>query len=294
MRTVILIAAAVAVAPQQQPTFRSRADVVVVDVSVRERNRVMTGLTSADFEVFDNDVLQQVSEVSYGKLPIDITVVLDISRSVTGPALERLRRAVTQLMRDLGSQDRLKLVTFNMRVSRVVDFTTNVADVEQALKETSGAGGSSIWDAVAVSLVSAAEPNRRQLVVLFSDGVDTSSTIDPPALLDLAQRTVASFSAVVPGGSPMGSLAGGPRVIGRPIPAVLSQLTAETGGTILTVGVGNPDLTTAFQRVLEQFRSSYVLHFSPTGVERGGFHALRVNVKGRKGLTITARRGYFW
>ena len=298
----LLAALLVAATPQQQqPMFRTGIDAVSVDVSVRDGTRVITGLTADDFEVFDNDVPQRIADVSYGKVPIDVTVALDVSLSVTGALLERLRGAVGQLMRDLGPADRLKLITFNMRVSRIVDFTTDVAAVEQAIRVTTAGGGLSVWDAVAVALVSASEPNRRQLVVLFSDGADTTSTTDPDVLVTLAQRTNASLTSVVPTspGSVSSGLLGlsgvtlvrqGPLLV----PPLLRQLAAETGGRVLPVGIINTDLTSTFRRVLDEFRSSYVLHFTPTGVERGGFHALRVAVKGRARLTILARRGYLW
>lgn len=298
----LLAALLVAATPQQQqPTFRTGIDAVSVDVSVRDGTRVITGLTADDFEVFDNDVPQRIADVSYGKVPIDVTVALDVSLSVTGALLERLRGAVGQLMRDLGPADRLKLITFNMRVSRIVDFTTDVAAVEQAIRVTTAGGGSSVWDAVAVALVSASEPNRRQLVVLFSDGADTTSTTDPDVLVTLAQRTNASLTSVVPTspGSVSSGLLGlsGVTVVRQGpllVPPLLRQLAAETGGRVLPVGIINTDLTSTFRRVLDEFRSSYVLHFTPTGVERGGFHALRVAVKGRARLTILARRGYLW
>ena len=276
---------------QQAPTFRTRADVVAVDVSVRDGSRVLTNLTAADFEVLDNDVLQQVTDVSFGKVPIDVTIVLDVSQSVTGQTLERLRRGVLQLMRDLNKDDRLKLMTFNMRVSRIVDFTPDPVAVERALKVALSGGGSSVWDAVAVALVSASEPNRRQLVVLFSDAADTSSTLDSDTLVSVAQRTTASFSAVVAAAG-----VAGPRgiMVQGPGPSVLRQLAVETGGGVFPIGTANPDLTTAFRRAVDQFRSSYVLHFTPTGVERTGFHTLKVAVKGKPKVTITARRGYFW
>jgi hypothetical protein len=44
--------------------------------------------------------------------------------------------------------------------------------------------------------------------------------------------------------------------------------------------------------VLERFRSTYVLHYSPRGVDRTGFHVLQVRVN-RDNTTVTARRGYF-
>ena len=112
---------------QQAPAFRSGTSGVVVDVSVRDRSRrPMTNLQPADFEVLDNGVAQTVDSVSYGKLPIDVTVALDVSYSVSGTLLDQLRRGVVELMRDLARQDRLKLILFNMRVNRTVDFTADV------------------------------------------------------------------------------------------------------------------------------------------------------------------------
>ena len=162
-----------------QAVFRASADLVTVDVSVRSGTRVVTGLTAKDFELVDNGVAQDISDVSFGKLPIDVTVALDVSYSVTGALFDRLRRAIVQMMSDLGKEDRLKLVAFNMRVRRVVDFTGDAAAVGAAIREASAGGGTSILDTISVVLVSAAPPERRQLMVLFTDGGDSLSLTEP-------------------------------------------------------------------------------------------------------------------
>ena len=160
----------------QVPTFRAEVNAVVVDVSVRDRSRrPVTNLRAADFHVTDNGVPQEVDNVSYGKLPIDVTVALDVSYSVTGSVLERLRRAVGQLMHDLGRQDRLKLMLFNMRVTRIVDFTSDADAVDRAIRTATAGGGTALLDAISVALVSASTPDRRQLIVFFTDGNDSSS-----------------------------------------------------------------------------------------------------------------------
>ena len=113
---------------------------VAVDVTVRDRTRrPMTGPQGRDFEVFDNGVLQQVHEVSYGKLPIDVTVALDVSSSVTGALLDRLRRGVGAADGGSRPEDRLKLILFNMRVDRTVDFTRDVKVVENAIRSATPA-----------------------------------------------------------------------------------------------------------------------------------------------------------
>jgi VWFA-related protein len=270
---------------QEQTTFHGGTDAVRVDVSVRDGARVVTGLTARDFVITDNGVAQDVVDVSFGKLPIDVTIALDVSLSVTGPLLDDLRRAILQLLRDLGPEDRLKLVTFNVRITRVLDFTTDATAVEQAIRAVRAGGGTSVWDAVAVSLVSSAPPDRRELVVLFSDATDSTSTLRPGALAEVAKRTDTTLTAVVPAAVTQTGLRGDP---GARL-ATLETLGKETGGSVIPVGA---DLTATFRRAIDEFRSSYVLHFIPKGVERTGFHELDVNVKGNKKLSVRARRGY--
>ena len=291
---VIAVSAAVLCAQgQTPPTFRTTTNSVRVDVSVRNGTKVVTGLAAKDFEVLDNDVRQQVVDVTYGKLPIDITLALDVSASVTGAELSRLRLAITQLMSELGRDDRLRLITFNMRVSRVVDFTSDVSAVERAIERVSAGGATSIFDTISVALISADDPDRRQLVVLFSDGEDSLSTTEPRALSAVAQRTSATLTAVVP--SALFGLEGRsvfasrtPRPEGR----LLTRLAADTGGVVIQMASRDDDLTKTFQRALDEFRSSYVLYFTPHDVQRG-FHTLKVTVPQNSKYTVRARAGYW-
>lgn len=283
------------------PTFRSGADAVTVDVSVRERSgRPVTGLTAADFQVFDNGVLQQVDEVSYGRVPIDITVALDVSYSVTGALLDRLRQAVVQLMRDLRPEDRLKLVLFNMRVTRTIDYTGDVKAVEQAIRDAVASGGTALLDAVSVTLVDAAPSDRRQLIVFFTDGRDSSSTTSATLLPEIARRTRATLTFVVPSSPPAAPIVFSgtvprtlilPSVPRPPHHPLLATLARETGGSVLPVAPG-ANLTGTFRRALNDFRSAYVLYYTPRGVEPAGYHTIEVTVS-RSGAEVQARRGYF-
>jgi VWFA-related protein len=269
---------------EQIPSFRAATDAVRVDVSVRQGTRTVTGLTARDFEVFDNGVRQDVTEVSFGRLPIDVTVALDVSFSVTGALLQQLQRAVTQLMRDMRPGDRLKLMMFNMRASRVVDFTTDIRQIEQAMRTTAAGGGTSLYDTISVAMISAPAADRRQLVMVFTDGIDSNSISDPGIVADVVHRTNATLTFLIPTGVvPVAALR-------TPVP-FLTGLAQETGGAVI-FAPRTMDLSTPFQTVLERFRSTYVLHYSPRGVDRTGFHVLQVRVK-RENAVVTARRGYF-
>ena len=306
LASIAVLGAASQDLPQTTARFRSGSLAVMVDASVRDRNRrVVTGLKADDFTVLDNGVPQQVSDVSYGKLPIDVTVALDVSQSVSGGVLKQLQAAVSQLMRDLASQDRLKLLLFNAQIVRTIDFTTDEKAVERAIREVRAGGGTALLDAISVSLVSTADPDRRQLVIFFTDGNDSSSTTAPDILTEVARRTRATLAFVIPAPS-MSSPLVTSTVSGvsssvttttiRPsrLPAYyafLSSLAAETGGVVLPI-TQSSSLSRSFSTVLNDFRSTYVLYFTPVGVDRSGHHTIEVKVN-KDGASVQARRGYF-
>ncbi|HVQ41911.1 MAG TPA: VWA domain-containing protein [Vicinamibacterales bacterium] len=304
----VLLSAAVAGLPasrigaqEQLPTFRSMANGVAVDVTVRDSKRKsVVGLKPADFEVYDNGVRQEVAEISYGKLPIDVTVALDVSFSVTGVMLERLRSGVVTLMRDLAREDRLRLILFNSRVARVVDFTTDENKVEAAIKAAAAGGGTALFDSISVALVTPAPRERRQLVVVFTDGNDSTSTTQPTTLTNVALRTRAAVTMVLPGTGPVvvtGS--GGSQqvitnmkvsLVPQPYDGFFQSLAKATGGSVVRTDASS-NLNAVFRQILEEFRSAYVLLYDAKGVE-SGYHELEVKVK-RDGVIVSARRGYW-
>ena len=302
LATTVLMASpsgqAPAPAPQQQQpatVFRTGADVVTVDASVQRERRPVTGLTAADFELLDNGVKQDVTDVTYEKLPIDVTFVLDVSASVTGAALDELRRALRQVRTDLTAADRLRLLAFNMRVRRLVDFTQPSADVDLALGALRPGGSSAVFDALAVALASADAPGRRRLIVLFSDGQDSSSISDADALLDVAKRSTPTIATILASPlleRPASVLRSNASLASATIEGLSDRLATETGGMVTSVKTGE-NLTSKFRRMVQDFRSSYVLFFTPNGVERAGPHTLEVRVK-RPGVEVRARRGYVW
>jgi len=282
---------------QQQPaaTFRTGADVVSVEASVRRDKRPITGLKISDFELVDNGVPQEISDITYERLPIDVTVVLDVSASVTGPVLDQLRQSVRQLKSDLGPNDRLKLVAFNMQVRRLADFEAPASATDAAFETLSGRGSSAIFDSVAVALAAPAPQGRRHLIVLFSDGQDSSSITDPDVLFDVARRTTPTVTTVLASALPEHMASPFARSPGKPaitIGRLYDQLARETGGTVVTTTPGE-SLSSTFRRVLADFRSSYVLYFTPRNVDRTGSHTLQVRVK-QVGAEVRARRGYVW
>lgn len=257
------------------PRFRASADLVAVDVAVHLRGRPVTGLSAADFELFDNGGPQPIVQVGYETLPIDVTVAFDASRSVSGSVLEDLRRSVRELTTDLLARDRLRLLTFNSRVSLLADFAGAPATVDEAFAHLVPWGNTAFFDALAVALATPAAPDRRQLVVAFSDGSDTASITTEVALLDVARHTTPTLVLVLASAK---------------VPPAYERLVKETGGFAAVVERGR-SLGSTFRKALVEFRQSYILYFRPGSAGGAGLHALEVRVK-RPGVDIRARKNY--
>jgi Ca-activated chloride channel family protein len=263
---------------RQQPVFRAAAEAVTVGVSVRRGGRPVSDLTTADFEITDNGVPQTVSALSYEKLPVDTTILFDVSGSVAGSVMTRLRRAVTDFRASLRPGDRVRLVAFNMRVRQLFDLDATPAAADAAFASLVPGGSSAISDALAVALASGTDRDRRHFIVMFSDGKDSASITRPEVLLDVARRTTPTVSIVLATPARQWS------------DSLYADLAAETGGTLVSL-LPTDTLGGSLRSALDAFRSSYVLTYSPAGVPASGAHAIDVKVK-RSGVEVRARRGY--
>jgi len=298
MRMAVLIAAsAFALQAQTPQRFRSSVDAVRVDVLVTDGNVPIGGLTAQDFQLSDNGVPQQIEAVAIEDLPISMLLALDISYSVRGPALEDLKRAATAALAPLDARDRVALITFSEALTVRANWTADRALVAQAIDATTAGGGTALWDAAygAMTLRDGLS-GRRSLVLLFSDGDDTASWLPQNVVLDRARRT----DAVVYG------ISVGPQVPSTallfrsgieltkgdvaPARALLPELADITGGqSFRAANTGR--LADAFTRIVKEFRTRYLLTYSPRDVPATGWHTLDVKLKTRRGQ-VRARRGY--
>jgi VWFA-related protein len=275
--------AALAVPRAQQPVFRTAVDTVIVDVAVLDGRRPVSGLAAADFEVLDNGVPQTVIDASYETVPIDVTLLLDVSGSVEGALLRTLIRAASDVGRRLRPADRATLVAFNDRVRELARDATG----RELIAATAGlraAGDTSLHDALAFSLIADRPQGRRQMMIALTDGRDTMSVLDAPAVLDTARRSdTAMFFVVLSPTDLPPSLAKSP---------LIESLASLTGGAVQMLA-GNADLSASFLRAFDDFRTSYVVRYTATGVKRGGWHEITIRVKRPANATVRARKGYF-
>lgn len=268
-------------AAQQQPVFRTSVEGVSVTVSVRKGGAPVAGLKAADFEVFDNGVPQKISTFTVEALPVDVTLLLHVSRSFAGYRLHWLQSSVAEAAGLLKADDQLRLIAVQHGLR---ELTPLQGGRQPDLQSLDAAGGTALYDALAASLMRPSRPDRRQLVVAFTTGVDTISILSLDAVESIAGLGDAVVHLVVP-------VAGsGARKSVLADAAILSNLVARTGGQIFPADADAP-IGGAFTRAIEEFRTSYVLRYVPQGVGREGWHDISVTVKGGP-YDIRARKGY--
>jgi hypothetical protein len=290
MRAVAAIACALALGAPQQP-FKSGATGVSLNVSVRDRNRVVTGLTAADFVVTDNGVRQAIDDVRVEEVPIDVSLVLDTSGSTAG-GLSSLVTDTRAIAGRLRSIDRFRVLTIDTYVYEVLPMRPPTAARWPSRLPFNGA--SAVYDALAAAMIAPVDVDRRHLVVAMTDGQDTISVLDAADLKDIASRSDAVLhialvrlpSAASP--VPRNWLARRDRDI-----RALDAIASVTGGELHGGESSGTRVVDAFDRVFADFRQSYVLRYQPQRVRPQGWHAIDVKVARQGGYTVRARRGYF-
>jgi VWFA-related protein len=296
-----LVVAATAVVQAQR--FTSRAVGVRVDVLVTNGGQLARGLSARDFEVRDEGVVQTVSQLDLEQVPLNLILVFDTSLSVAGDRMRSLLDAGNALVEGLHDRDRAAVLSFSTRVRLLAPLTPSRQQVRAAFNSLEARGSTSLRDAAFAGLALSEEDLGRTLILIFSDGVDTSSWLTAPAVIEAAKRADAVVYAVGIA-QERSTWSPGPRAGGTALQSVrearwivkeagkfLDDLTGETGGRVLFANA-NSDLRATFTKTLGEFRERYVLSYTPTGVSATGWHRLEVKLKGKKGK-VTARRGYF-
>jgi VWFA-related protein len=276
----VLLASVLAQAP---PVFRADVEAVYVDVYVTRRGAPVAGLSDRDFLLKDNGVVQAVRVVEREEAPVTAVLVLDCSASVAGRKLEFLKAAAASFVRGLHPRDEAALLAFQTRLQLLHSATADRAALLDAIGRMGAEGSTSMIDALFVGL-KRRWGSGRPVLVLFSDGRDTSSWLENEDLLRAAREssTVVYVVRTREEGEERGES-------GQAY--LLRRVAESTGGSSWSPGSG-PELEAAFRGVLETVNARYVLAYEPTGVPRAGRHRIGLAVK-RRGVDVRARREYF-
>jgi Ca-activated chloride channel family protein len=268
---------------QTPPVFSSGIEAVYLDAFVTRGGKPVPGLTAADFEVLDNDLLQQPKLVRLDHVSLSALLAFDVSYSTQGEKLGQLRSAAREFLNGLDPNDEAALVRFCQDVALGIAPTRDKATVAAGLESLQAGGATAIFDALYLTL-RRSWGQGRPLVVLFTDGKDTASWLGLPAVMFAAQRTSAVLQVI---GTQDPDRGGRDASDARE----LRKLAESTGGRYWKIAAGK-QFEDAFRAVLEAMKTRYLLSYEPVGVQREGRHA--VSVKVRKRDVEVRTRGEYW
>jgi VWFA-related protein len=280
---------------QAPPQFATSAEAVYVEAFVTRRGEPLTGLTGADFVLFDHGVRQSAELVDAAQVPLEVVLVFDTSDSVSGPSLQLLQGAALAFLAGLKPMDRVRLLTFSHELTDHLGGTRDPDAARRAIARLTAGGSTALFDAAYAGLALCEGLAGRPLLLLFSDGADTMSWLDQAAVLEVARESNALVYVVAAGSTSGPALHREPGREGElaerdPRRRFLRRLSEDSGGRLL-LSPSPEELRGAFLGILAELRTRYLLSFVPRCASREGWHELEVKLHAK--AHVRSRRGYF-
>jgi len=280
----------------QIPTITVESRLVPVALNVvDEKGAPVAGLTIDDFEVKEDNKPQKISIFDKESVtPLSIVLAIDASESVFSD--EHLEReAAKKFVRSiLRPQDQIDLMEFDDTVRELTPFTNKIESIDNGLSQMTRGDATAMYDAIYLAsdrLQETKSDGGRRVIVMITDGEDTTHHGNYPSALEEAQRAGAMIYAliIVPIHNDAGRNTGGEHA--------LIQMASDTGGKYFYVE-DKRDLAPAFQHVSDDLRTQYTLgYYAPQrGGDSHGFRHIDIQLKDpalRAKYSLRYRNGYY-
>ena len=284
------LAAAVVLAPgpaaafavsQEDPVaqFSSQVQLVEVYATVNDAaGALVPGLRREDFEVYENNQLQEVSAFAAGEFPLTVALGVDRSWSMAGDRLRLAKQASRAFLRALKPPDRSMVVAISSEADVIAPLEMDRFNQMRAIEALDPWSTTALHDAI-IATLNRLEPERgRQALVVFSDGADRYSRATAADVVERARRSNALMY---------------PIAFGKTRSPLLAELAVLTGGrSYLLRDVRELDKTLA--EIARELRYQYLLGYAPSRPiepDRREWRSIRVVVK-KPGIRVRARDGY--
>jgi len=254
-----------------------------------KRNRFITDLEKDDFEVFDNDVRQEVREfVRESDLPLRIGILMDTSNSVRGRFRFEQESAVEFIRGVLADgNDRAFLVSYDTRAELMVDYTQDAEELGQGVRLLRAGGGTALYDAIYYACRDKLPEDQplaqyRRALIVIGDGEDNQSSVTRDMALEMAHKSEAVIYSISTNRT-------GQKQSGD---SVLRYFAEETGGRSFHPFQAT-DLEQSFADIANELRHQYFILYSPTDFALdGSFHKISVRTSVKNTL-VRVRSGYY-
>ncbi|HXT63949.1 MAG TPA: VWA domain-containing protein [Pyrinomonadaceae bacterium] len=282
--------------PPGEVATKVAPQLVKINASVTDGNgRAIAGMRSGDFSVYEDGAERRIVDVTPATEPFNLILLLDVSGSVE-ERIDFIRKAARDFLRTASPQDRIAITSFRDDIQIISDFTTDRALLSKKLDDIDAGGATSLYDALAYSLVNTLQPLRgeRTAIVIISDGDDNKSFVPFPSILEATIESGALiYPLYVPSGLIPESSVPRPMVTVDPMRTKYLTITtraAEEGQKLADFSGGVfysikrlEDLQKAYDDVVAQLRTAYTITYSS---ESGATHRrLRVRTS-REGAYV--------
>lgn len=299
--------------------IRTDTALVTVPVTVLDRNgRYVPLLRREQFRISENGVEQKVAYFATTDAPISVILLIDTSGS-THFRLDDIQHAAITFVSKLKDNDSVMVMLFDDRIDVQCKATTDRKEIERAIRRTSTGGGTRLYDAVENILKKQlSKITGRKAVVLFTDGVDTTSgRASYDSTIRLAEESDAPIYSVdydTSGSMGGGILGGGGRgTINMPLPRTgipgvsggpgsspgdyrravryLHELSDATGGRFYS-GDSLFGIEQAFAWIAEELGRQYSLGYYPNTPGKDG-ERRQIKVKSTEPDLVVKSRGSY-
>lgn len=307
--------------PPPPPPSRSDEEIIVdtnlvtTPVTVLDRNgRFIPGLKKKDFKIFEDGVAQQVTHFQSEETPFTVILMIDISPS-TKYNIDDIRYAAVTFVNQLRPEDKVMVVNFDRQIRVMTEPTNDKKALFTAIYRSQFGSGTSLYEAVdaAVNMDFVQSPGRKA-VVIFTDGVDTTSRqatyestiaaveeVDAlvyPIRYDTQVRMAQGSQVAVypPGNVPPGMLAQLGRgqtemeyALGK---EYLNTIATNSGGRIFEASsMGN--LESVFKGVADELRQQYSVGYYPDDTGKPGDRKkIKIDIVGKPRVVVRSKTTY--
>lgn len=278
---------------RQSQVFRTAVDIVSLNVTVVDgAQHYVTDLDQNDFSVFEDGVKQDITFFTRRQQNVAMSLLLDSSASMEDK-LQTLQQAAVNFVRRMKPADLAQVIDFDSSVQIRQGFTSNQPDLEHAILQTAAGGSTSLHNAIYISLkelkkikADNEEDVRRQALIVFSDGEDTSSLVSFDEVLDLAKRNETAIYTIALRGADTQTRGF------REAEFVMRQLAQETGGKAFFPNKVD-DLNGVYASIADELASQYTLGYTSKNSKRDGAWRRIVVQVTKPNATPRTKKGYY-
>jgi Ca-activated chloride channel homolog len=248
-------------------------DLITLSVSVTDKTgRAVPGLSKNNFDIYDNDKLQEIRFFSDEDLAASVSIVFDTSGSMSEGKIIRAKEALARFVRTSKNEDEFFLIDFSNRARLLLDRTRDADAVLKKLNYVEPDGNTAFYDAVYLGIGKAMRGARaRKIVLVISDGEDNESSYTFKELERRVRETDVIIYAVGFGGY-------FPRRGGLSGRDALKELASDTGGKAF-FPKGAIEMDEAFERIALEMRRFYSIGYYPSDfVADGKKHRLKIKL----------------